>query len=65
MERIKLDLIIERGEEGIWGRVTYKKKLLTDSGKTVDELEEMLKALLLEFEGVDPEALQFNYVFEV
>lgn len=65
MESIKLDLIIERGEDGLWGRVTYNDNLIVDSGKSVAELQEKLKKLLFEFEGLSPESLEFEHFYDV
>ncbi|RYY06057.1 MAG: hypothetical protein EOP43_07375 [Sphingobacteriaceae bacterium] len=65
MKTILLDLVIEKGETGLWGTVKYKDNLLTDLGDNLMELETKLKTLLYEFEHVDPETISFEHAYDV
>lgn len=59
MEMIKVNLVIEKGDEGLWGSVKYNDNLIADQGKNLKDLEDKLKALLQEFEDIDPEKVVF------
>ncbi len=62
MKPVKISLIIERGEEKVlWGRVLYKGNLITDFASSISELEQKMKNLMLKFEEVNPESLQFEH----
>lgn len=65
MKKLELDLIIERGEDQLSGRVLYKDNLIVDMAATVLQLENQLKQLLFDFEDVDPNAVQFNHLYDV
>lgn len=65
MKNIKLELIIESDQGILNGRVTYNDNLIVDSARTLPELEEKLKALLKDFEGIEPQATQFEYYYDV
>ena len=65
MEKIKVELIIERGDNDLSGRVTYNNNLIVDSGKTAKELEKRIKTLLHDFEDVDPETIEFEISYDV
>ena len=60
-----IELIIEKGENGIWGRVNYNNNLITEQADTLGDLELNLKTLLKEFEGVDPESFAFDIKYDV
>lgn len=61
-----LELIIEADEsKELTGRVTYNGNLIVDSAGTVDQLEEQIKNLLQEFEGVDPSQVEFKHQYDV
>ena len=57
MENIKL--IIEKGENSIWGGVLYNNNLIVEEANSPNELELKLKALLNSFEGVNPNQIKF------
>jgi len=61
MDVQNIELIIEKGETGIWGRVNYNDNLIVDEAGNLNELELNLKGLLKEFEDIDPE----NVIFDV
>jgi len=65
MKPITLDLIIEQGDNNLWGRVVYKDNLLSDFGESVAELEKKIRILLFDFEGVDAEVVKFEHVYDV
>ncbi len=66
MEIVKIPLTIERGDgKVLWGRVEYNGNLITDFGDSIPELEEKMKALLWDFEEVNPETVQFECQFDI
>lgn len=65
MKTIILDLVIEKGETGLWGTVKYNDNLLADSGDTLAELENKFKTLLHDFENIDPETVSFEHAYDV
>jgi hypothetical protein len=60
-----IELVIEKGEEGIWGRVNYNDNLITEQADTLDDLKLKLKMLLQDFEGVAPESIIFDIRYDV
>ena len=60
-----IELIIEKSEEGIWGRVNYNDNLITEQADTLDDLKLKLKMLLQDFEGVEPESIIFDIRYDV
>jgi hypothetical protein len=60
-----IELTIEKGEEGIWGRVNYNDNLITEQADTLDDLKLKLKMLLQDFEGVEPESIIFDIRYDV
>ena len=59
-------MIIESDESReLTGRVTYNDNLIVDSADNIADLEEQLKSLLHEFEGVDPSQAVFEYQYDV
>lgn len=65
MEMKKVELVIEKGEKGLWGSVTYNDNLITDQAPTLPELENQIKNRLKEFEDVDPETVAFERTYDV
>lgn len=65
MRKLKLEMIVERGEDNLTGRVTYNENLIIESANDVDELDEKLKLLLFEFEDVDPKSIVFEHFYDV
>lgn len=66
MEIVKIPLIIERGEgKVLWGRVEYNGNLITDFANSIPELEEKIKVLLIDFEEVNPDNIQFEHQFDI
>lgn len=60
-----LELIIEGGDNEIWGRVKYNKSFIVDIAETVNGIEAKLKTLLRDFEGVEPENIEFDLRYDV
>lgn len=59
-------MIIESDESReLTGRVTYNDNLIVDSADNITDLEEQLKSLLHEFEGVDPSQVVFEHQYDV
>jgi len=65
MKTVKMDLVIERQKNELWGRVTYNGNLITDNAPTVADLETKIKKLLEDFEDVDPNTVQFTYSYDI
>jgi hypothetical protein len=65
METKNIELIIEKGEKGIWGRVNYNDNLITEEADNLNDLELKLKELLHDFEDVDPESISFDLKYDV
>ena len=65
MEMKKVELVIEKGEKGLWGSVKYNHNLIADTGTDLAELESKLKNRLQEFEDVDPETVAFEHTYDV
>jgi hypothetical protein len=60
-----IELIIEKGETGIWGRVNYNDNLISEQAETLDDLESKLKTLLYDFENVEPQNVTFDIQYDV
>ncbi|MEX2566632.1 MAG: hypothetical protein WD431_11865 [Cyclobacteriaceae bacterium] len=65
MGNVKIDLVIERQGNELWGRVSYNDNLITDTAPTVAELEEKIKILLEDFEDVDPDTVEFTHSYDI
>ncbi|SDZ99676.1 hypothetical protein [Pedobacter hartonius] len=65
MEKLKLELIIERGENDLTGRVTYNNNLIIENAQDVHSLSEKLKVLLFDFEELDPDRIEFEYYYDI
>lgn len=65
MNMQNIELIIEKGESGIWGRVNYNNNLIIEEADNLNDLELNLKGLLNDFEGVDPESVVFDIRYDV
>lgn len=65
MEKLKLELIIERGKNELTGRVTYNDNLIIDYAKDVSSLSEKIKSLLCDFEDLDPDSFEFEYLYDI
>jgi hypothetical protein len=60
-----VELIIEKGDEGIWGRVNYNDNMIIEQADTFDDLKLRLKMVLHDFEGIDPESITFEVRYDV
>ncbi|MCO5937189.1 hypothetical protein NAF17_16710 [Mucilaginibacter sp. RB4R14] len=60
MEKLKLDLFIERSDISLWGRATYNHSLIVDVASTVTELDLQIAKLLEDFEGIDQREVKFD-----
>lgn len=65
MEKIKLELIIESEQGLLHGRVTFNDNLIVDNAKSLPELEEKIKVLLHNFEGIEPNRVEFEHSYDV
>ena len=66
MEIVKIELVIEADEGNeLSGRVIYNKNLIVDHAESINQLEENMKALLYEFEGVDSYMVEFEHLYDV
>jgi hypothetical protein len=55
-----IELIIEKGETGLWGRVNYNDNLIVEEAGNLNDLELNMKGLLNDFEGIDPQNIVFD-----
>lgn len=65
MEKIKIELIVEKSEDSLWGRVNYNDNLIVEHADTLNDLESSLKALLHDFEDVNIEDIEFDTRYDV
>ena len=65
MKSKKIDLVIEKGEDALWGSVSYNGNLISDSANDIAGLESKLKNLLFEFENVEPQSVEFQHAYDV
>ncbi len=65
MEKIIVQLVIERGDNDVWGHVKYSENLLVECGKNLTDLSIRMKASLQHFENLDPAAIEFSYAYNI
>ncbi len=59
----KLELVIEKGDETLWGRVNYEDDLLTDEAENQQVLETKIRNLLKDFHQL--EDVEFSYSYDL
>jgi len=59
----KIQLILEKEGNKLWGRVSINGNLLVDSAVNLQALERKLKKALRDFEGI--EEIQFEYAYDL
>ena len=57
----KLQLIVEKSDGELWGRVRIKGNLIVDSANSIQSLEKQLKKLIYDFENVEVEIFDIAY----
>lgn len=65
MKTSNIELVVEKGENGIWGSLYYNDNLITEEAGTLDKLQSNLKTLLHTFEGIDPESIVFDIKYDI
>ncbi len=60
-----IDLIIEKADNRLWGRVEYNDNLISEQAESIDDLEKKMKTLLWNFENVQPELVEFNHLYDI
>jgi hypothetical protein len=66
MKTVKINLTIERGEDRkLWGNLTYNENLISDFAENIPELENKMKSLLKDFEGLESEQIEFVHHYDV
>ncbi|MCE6990300.1 helix-turn-helix transcriptional regulator [Dyadobacter sp. CY323] len=60
-----ITLIIESGENSLWGRVLYDENLIVDDAKSVGELEQKMKKLLFDFHDLNPGDFEFRIEYDL
>ncbi len=58
---MKLLLIIEKDKGKLWGRVTYKKNLVTDFAGNITSLEKKMTKLIKDFHRVEKISFYHSY----
>jgi len=61
----KFTLIIEKSGDSYLGRVLYDEDLIVDEAETLSELEILIKQTLYRFYQLKPEAILFNYKYDL
>ncbi len=59
----KLQLILEKEDAKIWGRISVHDNLIFDSATTLQSLEKKIRKALKEFEGL--EDVEFEYAYDL
>ena len=58
--KVKIPMVVEKAsDEVIWGKVSYGDNLISSYGKNQEELENRMKQVLYDFQGIDPESVEF------
>jgi hypothetical protein len=57
----KTQLVIERSDGELWGRISIKGNLITDNAKNLQTLKKQLKDLALEIEGIEIGEFEVSY----
>ena len=60
---MKLQMVLEKGNGSLWGRVSYNKELIVDSAATLQALEKKLRKALLNFHELDN--VEFEYLYDL
>lgn len=60
---MKLQLVLEKENGSLWGRVTYHKELIVDSAASLQALEKKLKRALMNFHELD--SVEFEYAYDL
>jgi hypothetical protein len=60
---MKLQMILEKENGSLWGRVSYNKELFVDSAATLPVLEKKLKKVLQNFHELD--SIEFEYAYDL
>lgn len=59
----KLQLILEKGDGKLWGRVMINDNLISDSAASLQTLERKLRKVISDFEGLDN--VEFEYAYDL
>jgi transcriptional regulator with XRE-family HTH domain len=60
-KKTKTQLIVEKSDGELWGRIKIKGDLIADSAPTLSSLQKQLKQLALDFEGVEITEFEVSY----
>lgn len=65
MEIVNLELVLEHTDDMFFGRTLYNDNLITESAKSIGEVEQLLKETLFDLEGLNTECVKFYYTYDV
>lgn len=72
MKEMKLNVVLEKGPDALWGRVELPGSLLTTCGDTLEEVSGNLRELIEDYFAHDapelmqkPEIVEFNYRYDL
>lgn len=65
MELKRIELTVEKGNDGLWGSIKYHDNLIADCGNDLADLENKIKKQLQEFEGLDIESIEFECTYDI
>lgn len=60
-QKANLQLIVEKADGELWGRVKVKGNLIFEQASTLDALKRKMKQLVLDFENVEIEEFKISY----
>lgn len=60
---IKLQLILEKQNEKLWGRVAINDNLVINAASNIPALEKKIRKVLLDFEGI--REVEFDYRYDL
>ncbi len=56
-----LKLVVEKTEDGFWGRVDINNNLITEYAPSLDTLKKQMKKLIFEIENIEVEEFDVSY----
>ena len=66
LKQIKIiKMIVEGGDDSLWGRIEFEDNLIAEEAATVEELQSKMKLLLLDFHGLEPDSYEFYIEYDL
>lgn len=61
----KITVIVEKADEGFFGRILYKDDLILDEASNLDALGKSIRKLMKRNHGVDTDSIQIEYKYDL